>query len=94
MNLPKTLFWDVDYDSLDFEKYASWVIVRVFERGDVEDIRAVRRHYGDEKVREALTKAKFLPLKTIHLACAVLDNELMDYRCYREAQSNPQHWNY
>ncbi|MFN5629051.1 MAG: DUF6922 domain-containing protein [Bacteroidota bacterium] len=39
MNLDRKLFWDVDYDKLDWEKYASWVIVRVFERGDVDDIR-------------------------------------------------------
>ena len=39
MNLDRKLFWDVDYDKLDQEKYASWVIVRVFERGDVDDVR-------------------------------------------------------
>lgn len=94
MNLDKKIFCDVDYDTLDWEKYASWVIVRVFERGDVEDIRQVRRHYGDEKINVALTNAKWLPLRTIYLACAVLDNELNDYRCYREAQLNPQHWIY
>jgi hypothetical protein len=94
MNLDRKLFWDVDYDKLDWEKYASWVIVRVFERGDVDDIRQVRRHYGDEKIKTALTNTKWLPLRTIYLACAILDNNLNDYRCYREGQLNPQHWIY
>ena len=94
MNLNRALFWDVDFDQLDWEKYAHWVIVRVFERGDVEDIRQVRRHYGDAEVKQALTKTKWLPLNIIYLACAVLDNNLTDYRCYREAQSNPQPWIY
>jgi hypothetical protein len=94
MNLNSTLFWDVDYNNLDWEKYASWVIVRVFERGDVEDIRQVRRHYGDEKIRISLTNVKYLSKKTIYLACAILDNNLSDYRCYKETQLHQQPWNY
>ena len=94
MQLDRKLFWDVDYDALDWERYADWVIVRVFERGDVDDIRQIRRHYGDEKIRTALTQARHLPLRVISLACAILDNERSDYRCYREQALNPQPWNY
>jgi len=57
-NLNPRLFWDIRFEELDYEKYANFVIERVFERGDVEDIRQTRRFYGDEKVRQALTKAK------------------------------------
>lgn len=94
MKLNRNLFWDVDFDSIRWDEKYKWVIVRVFERGDVEDIRQCRRYYGDEKVKEALTSAKWLPLTTIYLACAILDNNLTDYRCYNSAQSNPQHWIY
>ena len=38
----KRIFWDVDCEKLDFEKKASFIIERVFERGDVEDIRMCR----------------------------------------------------
>jgi len=94
MDLPRRLFWDVNYDNIDWDVKYKWVIVRVFERGDVDDIRQVRRYYGDGKVREALTSVKWLPLQTIYLACAVLDNDLTDYRCYTSAQSNRKHWTY
>lgn len=90
----KRIFWDVNFDNLDYDNKASFIIERVFERGDVPDIRACRRYYGDEKIREVLTNAKWLSLQTIYLACAVLDNELTDYRCYNTAQSNPEHWQY
>jgi hypothetical protein len=55
------IFWDVDYSKLDFEKKASFIIERVFERGDVEDIRMCRRFYGDEKITVVLLNAKYLP---------------------------------
>jgi hypothetical protein len=47
MNLNSALFWDVDFDQLDWDKYAYWVIVRVFEQGDKGHKRQERRHYGD-----------------------------------------------
>jgi hypothetical protein len=87
--LPKRLFWDVDPDHLDFDKKAAFVIERVFERGDVEDIRIVRRYYGDSKVSEVLLKAKYLALKTIYLASAITGRALTDFRCYRNRQLNP-----
>ena len=35
----KRIFWDVDFENLDYDKKARFVIERVFERGDVPDIR-------------------------------------------------------
>ncbi len=78
----RRIFWDVDFDKIDYDQKAAFVIVRVFERGDVPDVRNCRRYYGDEKIREVLTTTKWLPLRTIYLACAVLANEPTDYRCY------------
>lgn len=90
----KRIFWDVDFDRLDYDGKADFIIERVFERGDVEDIRQCRRYYGDEKLRYALTNAKWLSLATIYLAVALFNNELTDYKCYNIAQSNPRHWMY
>jgi len=90
----RRIFWDVDFDNLDYDKRANFIIERVFDRGDVEDIRQCRRYYGDGKVADALTNAKWLMKETVYLATAVLKNELTDYRCYRLAQSNPAHWTY
>lgn len=84
----------MNFDGLDYDGKAGFIIERFFERGDVPDIRACRRYYGDDKIREVLTNAKWLSLKTIYLAAAVSDNEITDYRCYNTAQLNPEHWNY
>jgi hypothetical protein len=86
----KRIFWDVDFDHLDYDLRANFIIERVFERGDVDDIRHCRRYYGDEKVTEALLKAKYLPLDTIHLASAVIDQPLTAFRCYILRQLNPE----
>jgi hypothetical protein len=40
----------VNFEQIDYDAQANFVIERVFERGDVEDIRQCRRYYGDEKL--------------------------------------------
>jgi hypothetical protein len=69
---------------------ANFVIERVFERGDVPDIRNCRRYYGDEKVTEVLLNARFLPETRMYLASAVINRPLKDFRCYTLRQSNPE----
>jgi len=86
----KRIFWDVDFEKLDYDLRANFVIERVFERGDVDDIRQCRRFYGDEKVTQALLKAKFLPEHRIHLASAVIDKPLNEFRCYILRQLHPE----
>ncbi len=90
----RRIFWDVNFETLDYDGKAPFIIQRVFERGDVPDIRACRRYYGDEAIKAVLVNAKWLPKPTVYLACALFDNELTDYRCYNIAQSNPTHWMY
>jgi hypothetical protein len=85
----RRIFWDVDFDNLDYEKNFRFVIERVFERGDVPDIRNCRRYYGDEKVREVLLNAKFLPETRMYLASAVIAEPITEFRCYKLRQSNP-----
>jgi hypothetical protein len=85
----KRIFWDVVFENIDYDAKANFVIERVFERGDVEDIRNCRRYYGDKKIRTALLNAKFLPEITMYLASAVIKRPIKDFRCYTLRQLNP-----
>jgi hypothetical protein len=85
----KRIFWDVNFEKIDYDAKANFIIERVFERGDVEDIRQCRRYYGDEKVSETLLNAKYLPLHTIHFASAVIDKPIEEFRCYTLRLLNP-----
>jgi len=75
---------------MDLDLRATFVIERVFERGDVDDIRQCRRYYGDEKVTQVLLNAKFLPEHRMYLASAVIDKPLNEFRCYMLRQLNPE----
>ncbi len=90
----KRIFWDIPFENLDYDDKVSFIIERVFERGDVEDIRQCRRYYGDEKICKVLTNAKWLSLQTIYLACALFENHLIDYKCYNTAQLTTNYFQY
>ncbi len=85
----RRIFWDIDFDKLDYERYADFVIERVFDRGDVDDIRQCRRYYGDEKVTDALLNAKCLMEHRMNLAATVINKPIEDLRCYKLRQLNP-----
>ena len=90
----KRIFWDVVFKNINYDTKANFVIERVFERGDLDDIRNCRRYYGDEKITEALMNAKFLPEHTIYFASAVFNKPLKDFRCYILRQLNPTFFPY
>ena len=85
MDKPKLnsrLFWGIRFEEFDYERYANLVIERVVERGDVADIRQVRRFYGDEREKEALVSAKWRSDSSISLAKVLFGNQNEDYKCF------------
>lgn len=88
------IFWDIDVEKIDVESKKSFIIERVFTRGDVEDIRMCRRYYGDKKISAVLLNAKFLPIKKLYLASAVINKPIEDFRCYKQRQLMKGHLPY
>jgi hypothetical protein len=82
------IFWDVDHEKMDIELRANFIIERVFDRGDVQDIRNCRGFYGDEKIKEVLVKAKFLSEPRIYLVSGIFNIPLENMRCFILRQSN------
>lgn len=85
----KRIFWDINFDNLDVDKRANFVIERVFDRGDVEDIRTCRRYYGDIKVTKVLMNAKFLSEHTLQFVSTLFDLPISEFRCYKQRQLTP-----
>jgi hypothetical protein len=53
-------FWDTDLLTLDFDRYAAFAIIRVFERGTAKDISEIIKYYGKSKIIQILTSARSL----------------------------------
>jgi hypothetical protein len=88
------IFWDIDFEKIDYIQNADFVIERVFERGDIEDIRQCRRFYGDKQISKTLLNVKFLPLHIIYFASAIINKPIEKFKCYKLRQLNPELYPY
>lgn len=51
--LQKTnLFWDVDREKLDPKKYGEFIIQRILEKGDLDDLGWAKKIYGEKKMEK------------------------------------------
>lgn len=79
-------FWDVNLETLDFDRYADFVIIRVMERGSAEDMGEVSRYYGREKVIKALTMATSLLPAGIAAGKHFYNLKDTDFKCFTGKQ--------
>jgi antitoxin HigA-1 len=53
-NLRKSLFWDIDFSKINWEKQFKAVIERVYERGNELEKSEIVKFYGEQVVEETL----------------------------------------
>lgn len=92
--LSEVLFWDTDHDLIDWEKHANFIIVRVLERGTLEDFRQIRKFYGDNKIVSAAVSARSLSRKTNYFISSIFDIPLTKFRCYNNKLFPELQWMY
>jgi len=70
MDLPltKTAFWDVDFNQMDSDKHADFIIARVFEYGLTQDIRTIIKRYTPAQIKHAIEHARGIDKKALALA--------------------------
>ena len=93
-DLSRTAFWDVDFNSLDFEKNAVFIIEKVFNYGLWDDQLAVIKYYGWERIRNEIVKGAYYKKKVLNFLCVIFHLQPTDFTCYTRRQSLPIHWNY
>lgn len=79
--LSPALFWDARPGGVDAEKHAKQVVLRVVERGTLAEWKAVRSHYGDERLRGIVTGAREMSPRAVAFCCAALGLKKEEFRC-------------
>ncbi len=87
--LPSHLFWDSDLTKLDDVEHYEKIIVRAFERGDLEDMATVMAYYGDELCAEVLIKANYLPERAKVFASNFLSIDDHVFKSNKAKQHHP-----
>jgi len=93
LTISSRAFWDVDFEKLMLEKdkYAAFIIRKVFENGTWADVIAVIKYYGKNTCTEILTKTEFLQPNAHHLSSAIFKIDKTTFRCYTSKQFRPSY---
>ena len=91
--LSKVLFWDIDIEQADMDKYPAHFIQRVLEYGNMDDWRLIRSYYGLPKIVNECKQLRTLDPVCLAYICAISHTKPEEYRCYHFRQSNPTLWN-
>lgn len=94
MQLSKVIFWDVDYDRINWAEKARFVIGRVVNYGTVADWQAIKSFYGLERIKQEMLQERYLDRKTLSFLSCIFGIPKEQFRCYTEQQSNLPHWDF
>jgi len=92
--LLKGLFWDVDFENIDWERNAPYVIERVLCEGKWENFKTILEYYGESRIKEIIVKLRYMDKRTLHFCSVYFNIPLIRFRCYNIRQSNRLHWDY
>jgi len=80
------LFWDHPLREEDLRKYPVWVVERILDYGNLDDVRALRDLMGREAFMRAVPAARRVSPRTRNFWCQILEMEGMP--CTRESSRN------
>jgi len=93
-NISRRVFWDIDFESLDFEKDRQFVIDKVVNYGLWEDFVALINYYGKEVVEKEIIKSPYLKKEVLNFLCFYFELKPTDFECYTQRQLMEPHWIY
>lgn len=60
MQFRQSLFWDTDPNKLDPQKHAKYIIERIMDFGNDDDVRWMRHYYPKSLLAEVVKKSRVL----------------------------------
>ena len=92
-NLPKFLFWEFDYEKMDWQRGYLTVMERVIENGDQNHWEEMVRFYGLKKVLKALREEiTYLSNHGVAAVYKYFHLSKQELKCYSKKQSQKEHW--
>lgn len=93
MQLSPSLFWDVDPKTISIDDFPAFIVMRVLERGEINDWRIIRDYFGIPRIAEICKNIRTLDTISFAFISAISNTPKEDYRCYYTRQLTPTLWN-
>ena len=92
-SLSRSLFWDVDPETVDEVKHRRFIIQRVLERGNYGELKSLIAHYTMPVVIGEAQRIRSLDPVTLAFASCLGNVGEETFRCFATQQLSTQPWN-
>ena len=79
-------FWDMDYTKIDLNEGKNFIISRVIQNGNYEDVKTLFAYYGWDVIKKEVVTVKYLDRKTLNMMSLIFDISKSEFRCF----NNPE----
>jgi hypothetical protein len=93
-DISKRVFWDIDFDSLDYTKDRFYIIEKVLNYGLWNDFVELVKFYGKDTIKKEIVESTYLKKDVLNFLCLYLDLKPSQFKCYKLRQSKETHWDY
>lgn len=93
MQLTHSIFWDTQYDSIHWEKNASYVVDRVLHYGTLRDWHEVLAYYGSDRVKDIALNMRNMDKRVLNYCSVFFNTPKEQFRCYNIEPFIQQLWN-
>ncbi|MDI9337499.1 MAG: hypothetical protein QM539_03635 [Alphaproteobacteria bacterium] len=87
------LFWDVDVNNFDLNKYQVQVVTKVLQFGNWNDWKLLIKGYGIETLKDICLNIRSLDDKTLTYLATIFEIDIKSFRCYKNKPLAPNFWN-
>jgi hypothetical protein len=75
-------FWELDRSKLSLDKSRSYIITRIVNRGNMDDIKMMFDYYGWDIIKEEVVKIRYLNDKILNWLSSLFEINPKEFRCY------------
>ena len=90
ISLNKSLFWDIEFKNLDYQKDAVFIIKRVLNYGDEKDYKEIKKVYGLQKIKSIAKKIDYINKKNVNFWSLILHIPLNSFKCIKKFSTKKQ----
>ncbi|OFX60385.1 MAG: hypothetical protein A2046_10540 [Bacteroidetes bacterium GWA2_30_7] len=93
-SLSKTLFWDVDINTIDSQKHSAFIVERVLSQGTMDDFILIKNYYGKPKIKRIAKMLRYMDDRLLHFCSIYFNLSISEFRCYKLKKIFKPNWNY
>ena len=94
MQITPSIFWDTQYEKIDWAKNASYVIDRVLHYGTWGDWKSIQAFYGRQKIEEVTLRLRYMDKRVLAYCSVYLNIPKEKFRCFNTEPLLQKQWSF